>query len=292
MPEPRRSDRSTPPRKPPHTAAIRAEDQRGDGRPVFVARHATTTARAGGHPPVTHAHAALAFFTAGRAHVEQRGRWTVEAGDVLLVPPGAPHRVLAMDPSTSWGLGLCVSCLAADGAAELLEPFERVRAGGSAVVRIPSERRGFLGALFAELDDAAAPAPVQRSLVTLILHEVARAARWPELPAGGAGVVGESLRVIERRCLGPLTLTEVAAAVGRSPAHVTTALTRATGRSALAWILAGRMAEARRLLLHSDAPVEAIADRVGYGDATHFIRMFRREHGATPAAWRARARVG
>jgi len=53
------------------------------------------------------------------------------------------------------------------------------------------------------------------------------------------------------------------------------------------WIVSGRMAEARRLLLHSDEMVDVVAERVGYADATHFIRMFRREHGATPAAWRA-----
>ncbi|MCI4371871.1 MAG: helix-turn-helix domain-containing protein, partial [Thermoplasmata archaeon] len=40
-------------------------------------------------------------------------------------------------------------------------------------------------------------------------------------------------------------------------------------------------------LLHSDERVDIIAERVGYADATHFIRMFRRAHGATPAAWRA-----
>jgi AraC-like DNA-binding protein len=32
--------------------------------------------------------------------------------------------------------------------------------------------------------------------------------------------------------------------------------------------------------------IEVIAERVGYADATHFIRLFRREHGVTPAAWR------
>ena len=47
------------------------------------------------------------------------------------------------------------------------------------------------------------------------------------------------------------------------------------------------MAEARRLLLHSDLAVEAIAERIGYADSTHFVRMFRREHRHTPAAWRA-----
>ena len=70
--------------------------------------------------------------------------------------------------------------------------------------------------------------------------------------------------------------------VGRTPAHVTTALRRATGRTAVAWIVAGRMAEARRLL-RSDLAIDAIAARIGYADATHFIRMFRRMVGCTPA---------
>jgi AraC-like DNA-binding protein len=63
-------------------------------------------------------------------------------------------------------------------------------------------------------------------------------------------------------------------------------LRRATGRSAVQWIIAGRMAEARRRLLHTDEQVEIIAERVGYADPTHFIRLFRRDHNATPAAWR------
>jgi AraC family transcriptional regulator, transcriptional activator of pobA len=32
--------------------------------------------------------------------------------------------------------------------------------------------------------------------------------------------------------------------------------------------------------------VEVIAERVGYADSTHFIRLFRRQHGVTPTAWR------
>jgi AraC-like DNA-binding protein len=35
--------------------------------------------------------------------------------------------------------------------------------------------------------------------------------------------------------------------------------------------------------------VDIIAERVGYADVTHFIRLFRRVHGVTPAAWRRRA---
>ena len=213
----------------------------------------------------------------------------------MLVPAGEPHRMVEMRRPALWGLGFCVPCYAADGAATLLEPFERVRDGASAVVRIPASRHEHLANLFRELESLgreprgprAALDAVERSLLTLILAEVDKASGARALPRDTrGGVVPEALRFIERNCLRRLTLNDVAAAVGRSPAHVTTALTRATGRSAGQWIASGRMAEARRLLLHSDEAVDAVATRVGYADATHFIRMFRREHGVTPAAWR------
>jgi AraC family transcriptional regulator, transcriptional activator of pobA len=268
------------------------EGQLERGGPVQVARHSLGE----GRPTrafAAHELAVLAFYVGGSSVVEQRGRWALRGGDLLLIPAGEPHRLVELTRPEVWTLGFCVPCFATADIAPLLEPFERVRGGASAVVSVPGERHAFLESLFAELQDASRPgaaaAAVQRSLLTLVLNEVARAATWPApLPAPAAGgVVARSLRFIERHCLGPLTLNEVADAVERSPAYVTTALRRATGRSAVEWIIAGRMAEARRRLLHSDEPVEAIAGSVGYADPTHFIRMFRRAHGATPAAWRA-----
>lgn len=242
--------------------------------------------------PVTHEFAALAYCIGGSAEVEQQGRWSLRPGNVLLVPAGQPHRLVERAGPVSWGLGFCVACVAADDAIALLEPFERVRAGSSPIVNIPAARHAFLERLFEELHgevdrvDGESLA-VQRSLMTLILNEVHRAAQWQTPAAAIDSVVAQSLRFIERRCLGALTLADVAAAVNRSPAHVTTVLKRATGRSAVEWIISGRMAEARRRLLHSDEMVEIIAERVGYADATHFIRLFRRAHGVTPAVWRA-----
>jgi AraC family transcriptional activator of pobA len=263
--------------------------------PVFVARPRMVADPPTSHHPATHTYAAMAFYTGGRAHIEQLGRWTLEPGDVFVVPAGQPHRMVEARRPEYWGLGFCVPCLAADDAAgPLLEPFERVRGGAPAVVRIPPQRHAFLESLLCELEAAAGrrgrpgePYAVQRSLLTLVLNEVRRAAQWDEGRApGAAGVIAANLAFIERHCLRPLTLKEVAAAVGRSPAHVTTALARATGRSAVEWIIAGRMAAARRFLLHSDDSVETVAARVGYADATHFIRLFQRAHGTTPSAWR------
>lgn len=250
--------------------------------------------------PVTHSYAALAFYTDGRSRVELNGEWNLRAGDVLLVPAGAPHRMLERRGVAYWGLSFCVPCFVAGGAASLFEPFERVRDGAAAVVHIPAARHEYIAGLFRELEEVGRQArgpsdtldAVQRSLLTLILADVDRATNSHDARRAGGGVVVDALRFIERHCLERVTLKDVAAAVGRSPAYVTATLTQVTGRSAGAWIASGRMAEARRLLLHSDERVDIVAERVGYADATHFIRMFRRAHGATPAAWRtAQART-
>ena len=281
-----------------------ARDRLADGgAPIVVARYPQGDRQhAPSRIPVTHSEAVLGFFTGGTSRMEQNGRWDLTEGDVLLIPAGQPHRMIDLQRPEYWGLSFCVPCFAADGAASLLEPFERVRDGASAVVRVEADRRAYLETLFRELQtlgSGAVPsapdarAAVQRSLLTLILNEVARAASATAYvpSAGGGGVVIDALRFIERHCLRRLTLNDIAHALGRSPAYVTNALSRATGRSAVEWIITGRMAEARRLLLHSDERIDIVAERIGYADATHFIRMFRRAHGETPASWRAARRT-
>lgn len=270
------------------------------GAPVVVARQTLAASLPRARVPVTHSYAALAFYTAGESRLELNGTYHLRSGDLLLVPAGEPHRLLEHRNAAFWGLSLCAPCFAAQGSGPLLEPFERVRDGGSAVVAIPRARRAYLEGLFEELERVSGVPVlrdtkqeiVQKSLLNLICAEV-DAAHQPSsvTPSPRSNVAGAALRYIERHCLAPLTLAAVARAVGRSPAHVTTVLTRATGRSALQWIISGRMAEARRLLLHSDERVETVAERIGYADPTHFIRIFRRAHGVTPSAFRAGLRA-
>lgn len=273
-----------------------ARDNLPGNSPVVAARYVRSDCPAPARASVTHSYAALAFYTGGGSRVELQGEWQLREGDVLLVPAGAPHRMLETRHPEFWGLSFCVPCFAAEGAAALLEPYERVRDGASAVVHIPAARHDYLLGLFRELENLGREPrrpsdtidDVERSLLTLILADVDSASavdKGPRVASGGVAV--DALRFIERNCLRQLTLGDVASAVGRSSAYVTTALTRATGRSAVQWIVTSRMAEARRRLLHSDERIDVVAERVGYADATHFIRMFRREHGATPAAWRA-----
>lgn len=273
------------------TPNMRINDDAEHDAPIFARRVPPPSRERLYRSPISHGFAALAFYVDGVAHIEQRGTWTLEPGDVLVVPAGQAHRLIDSRQTDMWGVGVYAPCLAPERSAALLDPFERVREGASPVIRIPSARHPFLERLFNELSAISTtrkPAhAVRESLLTLIVSEVTSAVAWSNDAAPQTSLVSRSLHFIERHCLEPLTLNEIAAAMGRTPSHVTTALTRATGRSAVAWIIAGRMAEARRRLLHSNERVDAIAEQVGYADVTHFIRVFRRAHGATPAAWRA-----
>ncbi|HBY53808.1 MAG TPA: AraC family transcriptional regulator, partial [Marinilabiliales bacterium] len=56
--------------------------------------------------------------------------------------------------------------------------------------------------------------------------------------------------------------------------------------SAKQYIINRLMTEARRLLQFSEAPIAEIAWKLGFGDPSYFVRLFRNETGASPLAFR------
>lgn len=85
------------------------------------------------------------------------------------------------------------------------------------------------------------------------------------------------------------SLREAARRLGIQPGHLTTKLRALSGRTYGAWVIERRMIEARRLLSATHESLDAIAGRVGYGDAESFVRRFRAQHGVSPGAWRRSA---
>ena len=63
---------------------------------------------------------------------------------------------------------------------------------------------------------------------------------------------------------------------------------KATGMSPLEYVHSLRLEEAKQMLETEELPVEAIANEVGYEDASFFGRLFRRKIGLTPAHYRRR----
>lgn len=102
--------------------------------------------------------------------------------------------------------------------------------------------------------------------------------------------MSEVFRFIESSYHQPISLCDVARAVGYSPAYLTNLMRQQTGKSVHRWIVERRMTQALSLLLETEQAVNQIAEAVGYQDACHFSRYFRQLYGTSPQAWRSARR--
>lgn len=84
----------------------------------------------------------------------------------------------------------------------------------------------------------------------------------------------------------PISLNDVAQAVGYSPAYLTNLVKRRTQLTIIDWILERKMLEARALLINSNKSVTEIAMAVGFTDAYYFSRRFSQYHKISPRSWR------
>ncbi len=259
----------------------------------------------------THDFLALTYFERGGGSLRLGEReWSVEAGDAYVVAPGeviggekgasgfreAEGWVVSFPPEA---LGLQVPGVFLSWRAHpLLFPFVGGAVGGAQRLKVPLEEQDSWSERFSALDlelsrrrDGYREAALAH--LTLLLVEVSRLAAdvVGDLRLKDEPLLAEVFGFIEERYGEPISLKDVARAVGLSAGHLTTVVGRKTGRTVLEWITERRMAEARRLLVGTDLPTEEVGRRVGYGDSGYFVRTFRRTHGATPLGWRRAGRL-
>jgi AraC-like DNA-binding protein/mannose-6-phosphate isomerase-like protein (cupin superfamily) len=263
------------------------------------------------HSPELHGHRFFVLFVAdggsGKLHFTGKSVH-VTAGHVHLLAPGELHDTSALGSVTGWaaefteealvGLGAGITpFLPRSGEAHWVG-FARRASGIPAFTTIPEADRWAWGRRFEVLDQELREARLgyreaARAQLQIILINAARLIA--PLASGDAipPLVNEVFTVIERRFAEPISLDDVARAVGRSASHLTATVRKATGMTVLEWITERRMAEARRRLRETDEDIAIVAERVGYHDATYFIRLFRRAHQTTPRAFRvANRRAG
>ncbi|MFX0576091.1 helix-turn-helix transcriptional regulator [Nocardia nepalensis] len=175
----------------------------------------------------------------------------------------------------------------------LLFPFLHQHSGGVLQLAVPASRRPSWDSSIAAIDTELTQRQkgyreATTAHLTLLLIDLARMAAdvVGDLRRSGEPLLAEVFDVIDQRHTAPLSLRDVADAVGMTPGHLTTVVRRRTGRTVQAWITERRMTEARRLLADTDLQVGEIARRVGVPDAGYFTRLFRRNHGLSPRQWR------
>lgn len=92
---------------------------------------------------------------------------------------------------------------------------------------------------------------------------------------------------IENQYASPITILLLADTFGCSERNLKRRFQVATGTSVNRYIQEVRIDKTKKLLLSSNLSIKEIAYEVGYENVSFFIRLFKRNIGITPSAWRA-----
>lgn len=208
------------------------------------------------------------------------------AGDAQFaqVPAGLEHRYWADRPNRLLILDLSPE-LVAD-----VEAQSRPR-GPDTPFRAIDERMAFFSSLVrAELTRGG----LQEPLVAAALGRyVCSLLSGGAIPTAAPSTPGERRLALRTRdfldvsFLAPLTIAEIAAAVGASASHVQRTFRAHTGVSIVSYVQERRLQQARLLLQTTDLSIAEIAFASGFASQSYFTRLFTREMGVSPTHFRA-----
>lgn len=231
-----------------------------------------------------HATYGMGFVEHG-AQRSASGRGNVEAyaGDVITTNPGEVHDGRPLGgPSRRWrivyfdpGVLASMTC----------------RATGDAAITRPviqdATLRHALRRLFARLDAHAEKLACEEALVEACALLLARHTTAAPVRETRADVRQVRDRLADELAQAP-TLAELAALAGLSKYQVLRRFQKAYGVPPHAWLQQRRAERARSLIRHGSA-LAAAAAACGFADQSHMTRVFVRQFGFTPGAWRKAA---
>jgi transcriptional regulator GlxA family with amidase domain len=112
------------------------------------------------------------------------------------------------------------------------------------------------------------------------------------VPAMPADPLARVLGWMQRHLDQPVTVGQLAARAHMSPRSFARRFVQETGTSPQRWLTGQRILLAQQLLEETDATVDVIAGRVGFGNATVLRHHFRQQRHTTPHAYRRAFRPG
>ena len=217
-------------------------------------------------------------------------RYPVEPGMVFLVSPGKTHEYQIPLGTLIFNIMFSADIFSGEGRSLLFEMAEKC------AVRCPADElerfRGSLLRLDRELDEQRRGYEcLSAAVLTELLVEMARG-RW-ELTDSASSAPDElnaAIDYLRRHYRERITLAQLGTFLNRNPAYVGQFFKHHTYQTVNAYIQKLRVTEGQRLLETTDRSVARIADEIGFFDAAHFSRAFRRISGMTPNMWRRNAK--
>ena len=225
------------------------------------------------------------------------GLWTgvLSSGGCTLEGPGAVQTtgssgdiLLGFGTITLRPLSPChLLCLRLDGSAvtEFLQGLAAPRFVDSAACPTAAEQLARLCSAPAP-EAGAAPDPAAGAAPYALLCALAHA---DEPPRRLSPLVAEAVESIRNNYMALYGVEDLAQALGVSKCHLVRVFSAEMGISPGKYLTHTRIEAAKLLLLDREYNLEMIASLCGFSGANYLCRVFRRETGTSPAAWREAA---
>jgi transcriptional regulator GlxA family with amidase domain len=124
------------------------------------------------------------------------------------------------------------------------------------------------------------------SLVSSLLYTLADVGIQATQDTAHSWLVREAQRMMRSRAEENLNVSEVAKTLNVSSEHLCRVFKKETETTPLKYLTDAKMRHARDLLRDTALSCGEIADRLGFDNASHFARTFRRVVGITPRKYR------
>ena len=262
--------------------------------------------RVSGHRPTAvhrHEFSELVVVFRGRGrHVTDAGDWPLRAGDVFVLHGDQAHGYENTDDLDLANILFSLDELplprvdlgALPGYHALfdLEPRYRLRDGFGSRLRLGAEPLRAVAALVDRLADellGREPGSGFASLATFMLLVAELSRHYTSDPPPAAQPLldlGRVVSYLEQHCDEEITLDSLARLACLSRRSLTRAFRGAYGCSPIDHLIRLRVARAAALLEDPRLSITEIAGRTGFGDGNYLARVFRRQMGCSPSAYR------
>jgi len=258
-------------------------------------------------PRHDHAYHEICLITSGRAlHRTKTGHAPLSPGDMFVIPPGEVHAIEAVDGLevinayylSEWLMGDLGLLWSEPGAVPLFLSTALMKSQIVDIVQLRLNPEAFrlVAAELAQIEtegERTTPSPLfLRCALQKAVATMARA--WMQQDPTSATLafrpeVWAAMDAIERAANAgtAYSVASSAEAAGLSVDHFSTLFRSSTGFGPMDYFQRRRIHRSCTLLLNPRPSITEIAADLGYSDAPHFCRLFKRYKGMTPSAYRA-----
>ncbi|MCM1025502.1 MAG: AraC family transcriptional regulator [Roseburia sp.] len=250
----------------------------------------------------SHDHLEMAVILSGTGKYRfEDGIIPVQEGDLLIINPGVKHQALfcpeAEQPATEFFVGAADLHLAG-----LPENALPVPAGGH-ILHTTGELRQKIFKVCASMEAENAVCRQGRyfmmkayliQMILLVIREQCEPAQRPKGRSFETGsrqyLVEQILDYIEEHYKEKLSLDQIAENMYLSPFYISKIFKSETGDAPIRHLINIRLEKAREMLENGwEGSIQEAAAAVGYDDAYHFSKLFKKKYGISPSQARKKA---